>query len=304
VRIVEGNYDSLKLDGTEYVWAADECTGGHNPRKPTALYFARGTGQKQISAVENIMRGDCTHTGSTDMKASRVDLVAGAAGSVYRVNAPVLQLEVDLAPGPLPMEPLPALDSWSNTVTYARNITARIDDPKAGLKWDYSGMQANYRTFEMTSDLLRKGLTLAAYRDDTGRFNEMHRQLIRELHLEVPLTRDDFQNMLGQVRGPATHTATRDARDVSGAVGGTVYGVDGQPRSGARVRMTPAPAAAPVAVSNAGGQYFVSRVPPGAHRLCASSWDGQHMSEGCAPVLVKAGMVLRHDPRMSAVSGK
>jgi hypothetical protein len=302
VRIVEGNYDSVRLDGVEYVWAADECTGGHNPRKPTTLYFSRSAAQKQIAAVENIMTGDCSYTDSRQMAAKRVDLTAGATGSVYSVRAPMLRLAVDLAPGPLAMEPLPALDSWSNTVTYARNITASIDDPEAGLKWDYSGRQANYRTFEMTSELLQNGLMLAAYRDDSGRFNEMHRQLIRELHLEVPLTRDEFQNMLAQVRGPAKPASDRSGRDASGAVGGTVYGADGQPRSGARIRLTPAVTS--TAVSNAAGRYFMSRVPPGAYQMCASSWDGQSAMEGCAPVAVKAGLVLNTDLRMGAVSGK
>src|SRR5262249_13883210 len=83
VRIVEGNYGSVKLNGVEYVWAADECTGGHSSRKPTTLYFPRGVAQKQITAVENIMTGDCSHTGSPEMHASHVDLTAGIAGSVY-----------------------------------------------------------------------------------------------------------------------------------------------------------------------------------------------------------------------------
>ena len=304
VRVVEGNYGSLKLDGVEYVWAADECTGARHPRKPTTLYFPPAVAQRQITAVENIMTGDCSRTGSSEMKARRAEVTAGATGSVYSVRAPVLRIEVDLAPGPLAMEPLPALDSWSNTVTYARNLTARIDDPQAGLKWDYSGLQANYRTFEMTSELLEKGLMLATFRDDTGRFNEMHRQLIRELHLEVPLTRDDFQNMLAQVRGPAKPISAATAQDASGAVGGTVYGTNGQPRSGARIRMTAnAPVVVPVAVTNAIGGYFVSRVQPGKYRVCASSWDGQQAQEGCAPVSVKAGFVLRQDLKMSAVSG-
>jgi hypothetical protein len=304
VRIVEGNYGTVKLDGLAYVWAADECTGGRHPRKPTTLYFPRRAADNQISAVENIMTGDCDHAGHADVKAKRVELTAGASGSVYSVRAPVLQLEVDLAPGPLVMEPLPALDSWSNTVSYARNITARIDDAQAGLQWDYSGLQANYRTFEMTSELLAKGLMLAMYRDDTGRFNDMHRQLIRELHLEVPLTRDEFQNMLAQVRGQAQTPSSAAVGDASGAVGGTIYGSDGQGWSGARIRMSgSAPTAVPIAVSNAGGQYFISRVPPGAYRMCASSWNGQQGQQECTPVTVKAGMVLRQDLRMRVVSG-
>lgn len=306
VRIVEGNYGATRLDGLEYVWAADECSGRRQPHKPTNLYFPRAATSAQIAAVEGIMTGEsCSPSANSEMRWKRTDLSAGAAGSVYSVRAPsVLRMDVDLAPGPITMEPLPALDSWSNTVTYARNITAQIDDPQAGLKWDYSGLQANYRTFEMTSGLLEKGLMLAMFRDDTGRFNEMQRGLIRELHLEVPLTREEFQNMLAQVRGPAKPVPDSAGRDASGAVGGTVYGTNGQPRSGARIRMTATPPlSVPVAVSNADGRYFVSRVPPGAYRLCASAWDGQTAQRSCAPVSVKAGFALRQDLQMGAIAG-
>src|ERR1700681_43416 len=38
VRVVEGNYGSTKLDGLEYLWAADECQPGPHSRRPTNLY--------------------------------------------------------------------------------------------------------------------------------------------------------------------------------------------------------------------------------------------------------------------------
>jgi hypothetical protein len=305
VRIVEGNYGTTKLDGLEYVWAADECTGTRHPRKPTTLYFPRAATAKQISAVENVMTGEqCAHAPKSEMRSKRVDLSAGAAGPLYSVRAAsLLRIDVDIAPGPVPMEPLPALDSWSNTVTYARNITARIDDPQAGLKWDYSGLQANYRTFEMSSTLIEKGLMLAIYRDDSGRFNEMQRGLIRELHLEVPLNRDEFQAMLAQVRASAKAVPDVVGKDLSGAVAGTVYGTDGKPRSGARIGIAEPSAAAPIAVSNAEGRYFISRVSPGAYQMCALRWDGQTAEKSCAPVSVKAGFVLRQDLKLGAVAG-
>ncbi len=305
VRVVEGNYGPTKLDGLQYLWAADECQGGPHSKKPTNLYFSRAVTEKQIAAVEDIMMGEhCAHAGNSGMKAKRVDLSAGGAGSVYSVRVPsLLRLDVDLAPGAMPMEPLPALDSWSNTVTYARNITARIDDPEAGLKWDYSGLQANYRTFEITSALIEKGLMLAMYRDDTGRFNAMQRSLIQEQHLEVPLTGQEFKSMLAQVREPAGAVSAEIGKDSWGAIGGTVYGADGKPRSGARIRMaaTP-PRAVPVAVSNAMGRYFVARVAPGPYRLCAFTWDGKTAQKSCANVDVKRGSVERQDVKLEAMS--
>jgi hypothetical protein len=298
VRVVEGNYGITKLDGLEYLWAADECQAGPHSRKPTNLYFPRAVTAKQIAAVEDIMTGEhCAHARSSEMKAKRVDLSAVAAGSVYSVRVPsIIQMDVDLAPGAMPMEPLPALDSWSNTVTYARNITARIDDREAGLKWDYSGLQANYRTFEITSALVEKGLMLAMFRDDTGRFNAMHRSLIQEQHLEVPLSSGEFQSMLAQVREPAKPVPGESGKERSGAIAGTVYGADKKPRSGARIRMVASPPrAVPVAVSNALGRYFIARVAPGAYQLCAFTWDGRTAQKSCAPVSIKVGIVERQD---------
>ena len=231
--------------------------------------------------------------------------LAGTAKSLYSVSVPqLLRLDVDVAPGRIAMEPLPALDSWSNTVTYARNVTARIDDPRAGLKWNYSGLQANYRTFQVSSDLLRQGLLLALYRDDSGRFNEMQKSLIGELHLEVPLTRDEFQSMLAQLRSTAPAPPDQVGKDASGSLGGMVYGPDGSPRSGVRVRLAGAQdAIVPVAVSNASGAYFVARVLPGVYEACGFSWDGKTAGKGCAPVNIKAGGILRQDLKLVAVAG-
>jgi hypothetical protein len=267
------------------------------------MYFPLQTREAEIKAVERIMAGElCSGAGGAEMKPKKVDLRAGAVDGVYSVSVPsVLRLDVDLAPGRVPMEPLPALDSWSNTVTYARNICARIDDPTAGLKWDYSGQQANYRSFEITSDLVERGLMLALFRDDTGRFNEMHRSLIRELHLEVPLSAEEFEPMIAQVHLPARVVPDKIYNQQSGSVSGTVFGVDGQPRSGARIRCSgPNSSAVPVIVTNPGGRYFLARVPAGTFQLCATSWDGTTAAESCAGIDVKSGITVQHDFKLMA----
>jgi hypothetical protein len=267
------------------------------------MYFPLRARDAEIKAVERIMAGEfCSGTSAAEMKPKKVDLRAGAVDGVYSVSVPgVLRLDVDLAPGRVPMEPLPALDSWSNTVTYARNIRALIDDPAVGLKWDYSGKQANYRSFEITSDLLERGLMLALFRDDTGRFNEMHRSLIRELHLEVPLSAAEFEPMIAQVQLPARAVPDKIQNEESGSVSGTVFGVDGQPRSGVRIRCSGANSSAvPVIVTNPGGRYFLARVPVGSFQLCASSWDGTTATESCAAVDVKSRITVRHDFKLIA----
>ena len=301
VRITQGEYGKTKLDGVEYVWAADECTGRQHPRKPTNFYFAPKTANTQIQAVEHIMSGNhCARTDSADMRSKRVPLSAGASGGIYSVEVPkVLRMDVDLAPGSVPMEPLPALDNWSNAVTYARNITARIDDPQGKLKWDYSGLQANYRSFEIASEFVEKGLLLAMFRDDSGRFNEMHRSLIRELHLEVPLNSTEFQQMLAQVRLPARPVPEQIMNEASGSIAGTVLGPDERSRSGVRIRCKSTEnVPVPAVVTNPAGNYFIARVPVGKFELCASSWDGTVAAQSCVPIEVKAEKVLRQDMKL------
>ena len=304
VHVVEGRYRAVKLDGLKYLWAANECTGKNHTLKPTTLYFPLAASRRQIEGVERIMNsGACDGETPAAVKAKRVPLVAGANGSHYFARVPsTIRLDVDLAPGPIPMEPLPALDLWGNTVNYARNITAKIDDADAALQWDFSGLQSNYRTFEARSEFVAQGLLLALFRDDTGRFNEMHRSLIHELHLEIPLGREDFQNMLAQARAPAQNAHERMNEDLHGAIGGQVLDAEGKPRSGARIHLRPDRSGfEQVTITNPLGRYFFSHVPVGTYQLCASTWDGSTASKGCELGGVAAGQVLSRDLHLTIV---
>ena len=301
VRIVDGSYGATKLNGVEYVWAADECTGAH-PVKPTTLYLGATVSAEQTRAIEKIMSGgQCRLNVASGMRARHVALRAAAGRGVYTVTSPrLLRLVVDVRPGPIAMEPLPALDSWGNTVSYVRNLADWVDDPAAKLKWDYSGRQANYRTFEMASSFVDSGLMLAMYRDDTGRFNETHRSLIRDLHLEVPLSASEFKAMLGQVSATGV-VAASERNEAAGAVGGLVFGLDGHPRSGVRVQCKPRGGEPSViAVTNAAGRYFLARVAPGMSEVCASSWDGTVAARSCLALDVQAGKIAEQDHRLTA----
>jgi hypothetical protein len=300
--VVDGTYGAVKLDGLEYMWAADECTRPGKSPKPTSLYFSKQATAGQIGAVRGIMTGGhCSRAKSDEMEVTRVDLIGAINDSVYSVRAgSKARLDVDINPGAELMEPLPALDLWGNTVSYARNIAARMDDPQLGLKWDFSGLQANYRTFEADSDMAAKGRLLGLFRDDAGRFNEMQRSLIKELHLEVPLSQAEFARMLEQVRLPAKTVAASTRSDEHGSMGGAVFDPQGRPMSGARLRIKPATAGFPqVAITNPNGRYFFAHVPAGTYEVCASSWDGKTYMRGCHESTVKSGQVLNRDVRLA-----
>src|SRR5260370_34281061 len=96
----------------------------------------------------------CAGKTPDDMRVARVDLRAGANGPLYSVRVgSKAQLDVDIMPGQIPVEPLPALDLCGNTVAYARNITDRIDDAEAGLMWYLRRLLSNTRTIVTGSDL-------------------------------------------------------------------------------------------------------------------------------------------------------
>jgi len=146
------------------------------------------------------------------------------------------------------------------------------------------------------------GTLLALYRDDTGRFNEMHRSLIHELHLEIPLGREDFQNMLGQLRASASAETKALQEDAHGSIGGLVRDEQGKPRSGARVHIRPLqPGFEQICVTNPSGRFFVAHVPTGTYELCAGTWDGKTAAQGCTRTSIKSGEVLTSDLRLKAV---
>src|SRR5260370_16843747 len=111
VRVVEGRYGAAKLDGLQYVWAADECAGAKQARRPTMLYFPKNATRTQMDPIEQIMSGEhCAGKTPDDMRVARVDLRAGANGPLYSVRVGnKAQLDVDIMPGQIPREPLPAL---------------------------------------------------------------------------------------------------------------------------------------------------------------------------------------------------
>lgn len=304
VHIVEGKYHSVSLNHLKYVWAADECRGPSCRRKPTTLYFQQGVTKSQIDAVEKIMDGEePQEPGAPSMRAKRVPLFAGTYGPHYFVRAAsTIRVDVNVAPGPLPMEPLPALDMWGNTVTYARNIHAKIDDPDQGLHWDYSGLQANYRTFETNAEFAAKGLLLGLFRDDSGRFTTEQRLLIHELHLEIPLGREDFDRMLHQVKpeAQAADIPENPIEDKHGSIGGLVMDPEGKPRSGARVQLKTAGSYTQIAVTNPAGRYFFAHAPTGSSELCAFTWDGRNTAAACESVRATRNQILGRDLRLQA----
>ena len=82
-----------------------------------------------------------------------------------------------------PLMPTAALDYFSNTLEYARNLTYKAWGTDGRLRWDYSGRQANYRGIDLDSRDYQERKMLIQFADGSGFFNDKQLELIKSLKL-------------------------------------------------------------------------------------------------------------------------
>jgi hypothetical protein len=78
-----------------------------------------------------------------------------------------------------------AVDYFSNTIEYAKNLVYRAFDEELQLRWDFSRRQANFRVFDLQSQMYRQGMMLVQYSDGSGSFNKKQQELIQSLGLPL-----------------------------------------------------------------------------------------------------------------------
>ena len=79
-----------------------------------------------------------------------------------------------------------APDHFANLLQYVQNIRYSIHDPEAGLDFDYSRRQANYRVVDLTDEQYRTKSMLIQYADGKGWFSPGQMALIKAQNLQVP----------------------------------------------------------------------------------------------------------------------
>jgi hypothetical protein len=82
-----------------------------------------------------------------------------------------------------PLDKTAALDPFSNTIEYARNLIYKVWNEDGDLKWDLSGRQANLRFIDLDSQDYQRGMMLIQYGDGSGHFNRKQLELIKILKL-------------------------------------------------------------------------------------------------------------------------
>jgi len=185
-RITEGHYNDISLDGLTFV----SVSGSMNSESelPASLYVDRSATDGQLIALERISQSfnPLVPFMFLNIKRAPISLMKSPNEKDYEVKIPgVLQIRVqrELNARGEPLLPTAAVDYFSNTLEYARNLTYKIWSDDGGVKWDYSGRQANYRRIDLDSRDYRERRMLIQFADGSGFFNDKQRELIRTLKL-------------------------------------------------------------------------------------------------------------------------
>jgi hypothetical protein len=78
-----------------------------------------------------------------------------------------------------------AVDYFSNRLEYARNLIYKVWEPEGGLRWNYSGRQANFRTIDLDARDYQERQMLIQFGDGSGFFNKKQLELIKSLKLPM-----------------------------------------------------------------------------------------------------------------------
>jgi Flp pilus assembly protein TadD len=187
VRVARGYYGAVSLDGFAFAIADDAMDCQH--RAPV-LYVARSANDDQLVALERIFQSFDPSQPFVFLSVRRTALsfVDSRQDGTYEAEIPDIfhtKIRRRLDESGQPLLRTAALDSFSNIIEYAQSLIDRVSDEEADLKWDYSGRQANFRSFDLDDRDYKLGQMLAQFADGTGFFNKRQLDLIQELKLPM-----------------------------------------------------------------------------------------------------------------------
>jgi|GEM_PF-2103665 len=157
----------------------------HPYRMLPVLYVDSNASPAELEALRQILYDFNDQHSLSFVEIKRVSISFRRQGAVLDVGSRGLfRLKVELPPHSAPVA---ALDYFSNTIRYAKNLLYWFKDPELGpaAVWDYSGKQANYRTISISSDDYHQKRMLIQWADESGGFNAAQLRLIRDMHLPL-----------------------------------------------------------------------------------------------------------------------
>jgi hypothetical protein len=201
LHIKEGQYGTTHLSNLRMIDSGGACSMTYH--KLSALYFDETSSAETRAAMLKLIAG--MFTGGTAefsyIRAVRIDAYE-SGDRFFRISIPgTLQMEVDRNWGQqsAPFPWVAAVDHFSNALQYVQNIRYEIHNRDAGMDFDYSHRQANYRSIDLSSEDYASRRMLIQYMDGRGNFNEAQINLIRELKLQ-PADDDSFAELARNLR--------------------------------------------------------------------------------------------------------
>jgi hypothetical protein len=188
LRIAHGSYGAVRLDDMQVVTSGGMCA--IHPQGIAALYFEPTASRSQQLAFMRLWASfSAGHV--ADFPHVRILPIHSevTGGSLFKVVIPgTLEMTVDRNWGrdSPPMPRVAAQDHFSNTLQYAQNIRYWMHDVEAGLDFDYSRRQANYREVDLSVQQYRSRQMLIEFANGRGWFTSEQMKLIRDQRLAIP----------------------------------------------------------------------------------------------------------------------
>lgn len=153
------------------------------------LYVDSNSSEAEQKALQQILRDFNDQHSMVFVVIKRVPISFRRQGDLLAAASPGLFcLKVKFpAAGSDQVRQTAALDYFSNTIQYVKNLVYWFRDPELGstASWNFSGRQANYRVISVNSEDYRRKRMLIQWADESGSFNKQQLELIHELHLPV-----------------------------------------------------------------------------------------------------------------------
>lgn len=188
LQIREGRYGAVNLNNLRLVDTSGSCAMTY--RRLAALYFDSSAKSEEQSAFMQLLASFLPDETAEFPYVRTVTIdVQVTNGHFFHVSIPgILEMAVDRNWGQAnPALPVvAATDYFSNALQYAENLRYQMNDEEAGLNFDYSRRQANYRVVQLDATAYPSKSMLIQFSDGRGWFNENQLRLIREQHLTLP----------------------------------------------------------------------------------------------------------------------
>jgi hypothetical protein len=184
--IQKGRIGNVNMDGFKSVIVGDLIDKDHAKTK-AVVYFDEKTTPAQRDAflsMAKFMFGEGMPIAIGPPRVVPIEFKESADKTTYQVNIPsVLEEKAVLkrdAKGE-PVNTVPAVDQWGNTIHYADAAVFKYDDKDSGQKWDLSGRQSNLKFFHTTKKMYDNKELLSQHASTTGDWTNEQRAMISKM---------------------------------------------------------------------------------------------------------------------------